>query len=148
MVETILVEKLILLLFQLSCLSMFEYLFASSTTFLMALHSASCLGVLLSCLLVVFLSLLSTYLLFVFCYLYASSKTFLMALHLADSVKPTMSSGEQIFTKGKPDCKCKDMKIYKIMMKEMWSSSNLLGQRCSKSCFPRVGSSLKQHTHL
>ena len=38
-------------------------------------------------------------------YLYASSKTFLMALHLADSVKPTMSSGEQIFTKGKPDCR-------------------------------------------
>ena len=36
-------------------------------------------------------------------YLYASSNIFLIWRHLADSVKPTMSSGEQILTKGNPD---------------------------------------------
>ena len=36
-------------------------------------------------------------------YLYASSKIFLICMHFADSVKPTMSSGLQILTNGKPD---------------------------------------------
>ena len=78
-----------------------------------------------------------------------------MALHLADSVNPTMSSGEQIFTNGNPDCKY--MVVMKIFQQRLYiintqaegkMKNHLLCQGGGKRGFPRVGRALEQDANL
>ena len=76
-----------------------------------------------------------------------------MALHLADSVNPTMSSGEQIFTNGNPDCKY--LAVMKILQQRHYEKdperelkNHLLCQGGGERGFPRVGGSLEQDANL
>ena len=76
-----------------------------------------------------------------------------MALHLADSVKPTMSSGEQIFTNGNPDCKY--LAVMKVLQQRHYEKDperekkhHLFCQGGGERGFPRIGRSLEQDADL